>query len=128
MAGTSDITKGSTVLVVSTDPVIGGLLGLLVELEEHRPVFAAGELSPQAAVNRHRPHLVLVDVEHRDGFSPEFLAHAEQQGVSVVAFGHRHPPGELRGLAEARGLSWLALPTDRATFTRTLAEALRGKV
>ena len=118
--------SGSAVLIVSTDPVISALLGLLVEAEEHRPVYDHGDESPQAALNRHQPRLALVDVEHRDGFSPEFLAHAEREGVRIVAFGHRHPPSELRQRAETRDLPWLALPTDRSTFGRTLAEALRG--
>ena len=126
MAGTPDATKGSTVLVVSTDPVIGGLLGLLVELEEHRPVYAAGEPSPQAALVRHRPQLVLVDVEHRDGFSPEFLAHAERAGVNVLAFGHRHPAGEVHRRAVECGVPYVLLPIDRATFARTLSEALNA--
>jgi DNA-binding NtrC family response regulator len=120
------MTSGSTVLIVSTDPVIGALLGLLAEVEQHRPVYDQGDESPQAALNRHRPRLVLLDVEHPDGFSPEFLARAEREGVKIVVFGHRDLPSEVRQQAEARDITWLALPTDRATFGRTLAEALRG--
>ena len=124
--GAQDKREGSTVLVVSTDPVIAGLLGLLVELERHRPAYAEGGESPQAALTRHRPHLVLVDIEHRDGFSDAFLTHAAREGAQVVAFGHRQSPDELREQAEARALPWLELPTDRATFGQTLAEALHA--
>ena len=122
----ANMKSGSIVLIVSTDPVVGALLGLLVEAEQHRPVYDQGDESPQAALSRHQPRLALVDVEHRDGFSPEFMAHAEREGIRVVAFGHRHLPGDLRQRPETRDLPWLALPTDRATFGRTLAEALRG--
>ena len=117
--------EGLIVLVVSTDPVIAGLLGLLVELERHRPAYAAGEESPLAAISRHHPHLLLVDAEHRDGFSDEFLAHPEREGARVVVFGHRHPAGEVRQRAEARSLPYVLLPTDSGTFRRTLTEALR---
>ncbi len=120
------MTSGSTVLIVSTDPVIGALLGILVEAERHRPVYDQSDESPQAALSRHRPPLVLVDVEHRDGFSDEFLAHAEREGAKVVVFGHRYPVGELKQRAGARDIPWLALPTDRATFARTLNQALRA--
>ncbi|MDQ3809854.1 MAG: hypothetical protein M3336_06140 [Chloroflexota bacterium] len=106
--------------------MIAGLLGILVELERHHPAYAAGEESPQAAVSRYRPRLVLVDAEHRDGFSDPFLAHARREGAQVVVFGHRHPSGEVRQQAEARQLPWVLLPTDPETFRRTLAEALRA--
>ena len=124
MAGETNTTKGSTVLVVSTDPVIGGIVGLLVELSEHRPVFDDGRELPEAALTRHLPHLVLVDVEHRDGFSPEFIAHAEREGVRVVAFGHRDPVGEIERRAAECGVRHVLMPPDLDIFRRTLTEAL----
>ena len=124
MAGEPKTATEPPVLVVSTDPVIGGLVGLLVELDGQRPVFDEGYESPQAALTHYQPRLVLVDVEHRDGFSPAFLAHAEREGVRVVAFGHRHPAGEVERRAAECGVRYVLLPPDLATFQRTLAEAL----
>ena len=121
-----DAAEGSTVLVVSTDPVLAALLGLLAELGRHHPVYARGEERPQAALSRYRPRLVLLDVEHTDGFSDAFLTHAKHEGAKVLVFGRNHPGGDLRQRAEARQVPWLALPTDPATFARTLAEALRA--
>jgi DNA-binding response OmpR family regulator len=118
--------QDQTVLIVSTDPLLAALLGLLVELQGHRPVFDQGGESPAEALARHHPRLVLVDADHHDGFSAAFLERARRSGAGVVVFSPGRPDGEVRQLARERGLVALALPTDRVAFRRTLGEALGG--
>jgi DNA-binding response OmpR family regulator len=111
-------------LIISTDPLVAALLGAWAELERYRPVFDQGGESPQAAVERHRPALLLVDVEHRDGASDEFLRRQREAGRPVVLYGSGRTREDVRARAERHGLGWLVLPADRTAFADTLAKAV----
>src|SRR3954452_20223873 len=52
------------ILVIAEHAMIGALLGALVELAGHRPRFAEAGEAPDAAIERLRPDLVLLDCEH----------------------------------------------------------------
>jgi DNA-binding response OmpR family regulator len=118
-------THDSPVLIISPDPLLAALVGLLVELEGHRLAFAGSDESAVAALRRTSPRLVLVDADHPDSFSEGFLTDARRHGARVVIFSPA-TRRELREQARERGLAWLALPSDNHTFARTLAEALVG--
>ena len=60
----------ATVLIVSTVPVVESMLGMYVGRQGYQAAFhtADGE-SAQEAVDWYRPQMIIVDVEHADGFS-----------------------------------------------------------
>jgi DNA-binding NtrC family response regulator len=110
-------------LIISTDPLVAALLGGWAELARYRPVFDQGGEPPQAAVARHRPGLLLVDIEHRDGASDAFLRRQREAGLPVILYGSGRRRDDVRSRAERHGLAWLLLPADQATFTDTLSKA-----
>jgi CheY-like chemotaxis protein len=107
-------------LVISTDPLTAALLGLLLQLEQVPVVYEVGDEVLQALFDRVRPTLVLVDVDHPDGFSDVFMAHAQERGARVVAYSPRRLMEDVRESAAARGVGWFALPTVRATFAAVI--------
>jgi DNA-binding NtrC family response regulator len=112
-------------LIISTDPLVAALLGAWAELERYRPVFDEGNEPPQAAVDRHRPALLLVDIEHRDGASDEFLRRQREAGRPVILYGSRRTRDDVRSRAERHKLEWLVLPTEPGAFSGTLAKAMK---
>ena len=112
------------VLIVSTDPVVGALLGSLAELQGYSVAFDDGHESPWAAVSHHRPKLLLVDVDHRDGASDAFLEDMREAGIPVILYGPRQVPPKVRARAQECALPWLTLPVGHQEFSRTLKETL----
>jgi DNA-binding response OmpR family regulator len=112
-----------TALVISTDPMTAALLGLLLELESYHVVYHEGEEALAVLFDRVRPVMVLVDVDHPDGFSEAFTAYVRDAGGRVLAFSPGRLRDDVRELATARQLPWFALPIDRATFAAALASA-----
>ncbi len=118
-------TSVHTVLIVSTDPLTAALLGAFSELEQLSvAVHDDPAESPAAAIARHQPDLVLVDVDHPDGFQPDLLARLRLSGIAVVAFSPGRLGPDVRALAEPHGLPWIELPLDPARFREVLREAL----
>ena len=117
-------SQGSTVLILSTDPVTSALLSLLTELEGLRPVFAMSYETPAESLLRLRPKLLLVDCDHRAAFRDNFFDLARESGTKVVIFSPGRMSYDVQDYAEARQLPWFALPIDRATLGRTLKSAL----
>jgi DNA-binding response OmpR family regulator len=108
-------------LVISTDPLTGALLGLLLQLEQVSVTYHEGDGEPlEAAFDRVRPALVLVDVDHPDGFSAAFVAKAQAVGVRVVAFSPTRGSDVVEARAATRGVAWFGLPTVRETFAAAI--------
>jgi DNA-binding response OmpR family regulator len=107
-------------LVISTDPLTAALLGLLLQLEQVPVVYETGAELLLALFDRVQPTLVLVDVDHPDGFSATFTAHAQANGARVVAYSAARLTEDVRTLASARGLGWFGLPTLRGTFSAVI--------
>jgi DNA-binding response OmpR family regulator len=111
-------------LVISTDPLTAALLGLLLQLEQVPVVYHEGDGEPLDVVfERVRPTVVLVDVDHPDGFSEAFTVRARSAGARVVAFSPTLETAEVEGRAAERGVSCLGLPTVRADFAAAIAAA-----
>ena len=122
--------KRIRVLVVAADPVIAALLGLLLDPATYEPVFPGALESPEQALTRMRPRLViLLDADLDAARSDLFFARTERLKASVVIFeaptmGARTPSDRLPRKSGAV----LHLPTDRDTLSQVLdqvvAEAL----
>jgi hypothetical protein len=108
-------------LVVSTDPLTAALLGLLLQVEQVPAVYHEGGPEPLTAVfDRVGPTVVLVDIDHPDGFSEAFTSHAQSAGARVIAYSPARLTDEVRDRAVARGLGWFALPTVRQAFAAAI--------
>lgn len=111
------------VLILTPQPLLAALLGMLMELEQFEPMYAAPDESPEDALARIKPLLVVVlDADLAAAHSDLFFARAAKRGIRVVLFA---PPGggrDVRALAEARSLAWFSLPIDRPSLARLLGD------
>jgi DNA-binding NtrC family response regulator len=115
----------ANVLVLARDPVVAALLGMLLELESCEPVFARPGERPEDAISRLRPPLViLLDADMEVARSDLFFARATKGHATVVLFGRGGANPDVAAAPGARGILWLAMPTDRATLARVLEAAL----
>ena len=121
---TSDDARARQVLIVSTDPVVAALLGTLIELDGHLPLFPTADEPPVKALERLRPHAAIVDCDREDACGGEFLARGRSQSTGLVLFSAARLQGEVREIAARHGLPSFALPIDRAALARVLSEAM----
>ena len=107
------------------EPLAAALVGLLLELEKYEPVFALPDESPEEAVRRVRPVLVVVlDGSFDAAASDVFYARAK--GTPVVLFGPARSESNVRQLAEKRKLRWFTMPIDRAPLSQLIRDVVRG--
>lgn len=121
---TSDEGRSRQVLIVSTDAVVAALLGTLVELDGHAPLFPSNDEPPRDALRRLRPDAALVDCDRPDACVREFFDDGRAQSTGVVLFSAARLHDEVREIARRHGLPSFALPIDRAALSRVLAEAM----
>ena len=121
---TSEAGRSRQVLILSRDAVVAALLGTLVELDGHAPVFPARDEPPRSALERLRPPVALVDCDHAHACGEEFFAMGRAQATGVVLFSASRLQREVREIAERFGLPSFALPIDRASLTRVIADAM----
>jgi hypothetical protein len=99
------------ILILSDEPVIAALVGILIELTGREPAFPHANESPADALERLRPlAVILVDCAFAAARSDVFFAMAAQKRVGVVVFG---PDGHARDIGEIaahRSIPWLVLP------------------
>ena len=113
----------SRILILAQESVAAALLGLLVELDRYEPVFAHPNESPEEAVRRVRPALVILLDGSLDAAASDVF-HARAKDTPIILFGTPGTAGRVRAVALERKLSWFALPVDRATVTRLIKEAV----
>ena len=122
MTPTSSRTR---VLVIATDPVVGALLGMLLDPAQYEPVFPQHGERPEDALARVRPPLViLLDGAQEAARSDLFLARAQRSRAALLLFAPTGEAGATPAAADTRGVPWIALPIDRAGLSRALGEAL----
>jgi len=120
-------TPLSKVLILAREPLVAALLGMLLELEKSEPAFARPDESPDEAVRRVRPFLVLIlDGSLDDARSDVF--HARLKGTPVVLFATPSTESAVRVVANERRLPWFTMPVERETLGRIVREALASKV
>jgi len=122
---------GLTVLIVSTDAIIGALLALHAEVHGYRAVVAEDDETPNTAVARCSPRIILVDLDRSDAFSPTFVAQQRAAGRCVIAFSPKRLAAEVRAQAEGFSLQFFAMPVDVTGFKTMLDDAatsVRGSI
>lgn len=115
---------GSTVLILSTDSVTAGLLGILAEIEGYHPLFAGAGEPPEHSIARLRPTVALVDCDHAAACADALFDEARATGTRVIIFSPGRMRDDVRSFAEERSLPWFALPIDRAALARALQGTL----
>lgn len=112
-------------LILTPQAMTGALIGMLVELSQHEPVFADPAERPEDALARHLPLLVIIADGEVDTFRSDlFIARAQHRGIGVVVFGRASSEGTA-DWAKERGLQYLELPSDAEAFGRILDQASR---
>ena len=115
------MSQSSSVLLLSDDPIALALLGLLAELADFAPVFAAPGERPEDTLGRVRPVLAaLIDDSLDAARSAVFFARAAQQRVPVAIFAGRGSRGELKARIAERGIPYLELPVQAAELARVI--------
>jgi hypothetical protein len=118
------VSSRPTVLLLSDDPMTLALVGMLLELANVVPAFAAAGERPEDALARVRPVLVvLVDDMLDAARSDMFFARAAQRRVALAVFPGKTSRGDLRNAIGERGIPWLDLPTDVASLARVIQSA-----
>ena len=101
---------------------MAALVGLLLELDKYEPTFALPNESPEEAVRRVRPFLVLLlDGAFEEAASDVF--HARLKGTPVVLFATPSNEGAVRTVANERNLPWFTMPVTREVLLRAVREA-----
>lgn len=95
---------------------------MLLELDTYEPAFAQPGESPEEAVQRVRPVLIVILDGSLDAADSDVF-HGRARGAGVVLFGTRSNLPHVREIAAKRGLLWFSMPTDRVTLVRVMREA-----
>ena len=114
-----------TLLIVSTDSPTATLLGAFAEVEGyHVEIHDDARETPEDAVRRARPTLILIDIDHPDGFAPDFLEELQDRGIPAVAFSPGRLTSEVLERVRPYGLPMVTLPIDPAAFGAVLRQAI----
>jgi hypothetical protein len=114
----------STVLVLSSDPLLAALLGALLETLGFPPAFAAAGERPRDTLVRLRPWAVLLDCDHGDACGDSFLGPAAMMGTRVLIFGSEARRRQLDDLSDRYQLRAVVIPARPQRMPALLREAL----
>ena len=95
-----------------------------VELAGHAPHFAEKDEPARAALMRVRPRLALIDCDHEESCSDEFVGPALMTGARVLLFRSRGNLRDMAELADRLKLRVIDMPTSHDTLTAVLGEML----
>ena len=112
------------VLIFSSDPLAAALLGAAVELAGHAPHFAEKDELARAALMRVRPRLALIDCDHEESCSDEFVGPAIMTGARVLLFRSRANQRDMSELATRLNLRVIDMPTSHDTLAEVLREMI----
>ena len=112
------------VLIISSDPLAAALLGAAVELAEHMPHFVRADERARSALLRVRPRLVLIDCDHEEACTDEFVGPAIMTGAHILLFRSNRTTADRAGFSERFDLRILDMPREHGEITAILREAL----
>ena len=120
----SDDVSRHAVLILSSDALAAALLGAAVELAGHQPHFARQGEPARTALLRVRPKLVLIDCDHEESCTDEFVGPALMTGGQVLLFRSRRSQHDRTEFAERLSLRVIDMPLDHRELTKVLHEVL----
>lgn len=119
----NDVSRHA-ILVFSSDALAAALLAAAAELAGHAPCFARADETARNAVRRVRPRLVLIDVDHEETCSDEFIGPALMMQARVLMVRSKRSHRDASDLVDRLELRVLELPADYGSLTRQLNEEL----
>lgn len=114
------------VLIFSSDPLAAALLGAAVELAGHMPHFALRDEPARSALLRVRPRLVLIDCDHEETCTDEFVGPALMTSARVLLFRSHHTRRDMGEFAARLSLRIVDMPSEHEALTELLREMLAG--
>lgn len=121
----STLTRDQKVLVIAPDPLLGALIGVVVENARMRPVFPQHGEAPDAALSREKPLAAIVVEATSDAARSElFIVRARKRNIPVLLFGSTAVIAPRRAAGAASAAGFFGFPDDFARFEtalRTLA-------
>jgi hypothetical protein len=112
------------VLVFSSDPLAAALVGAAVELAGHMPHFVREGEAARSALLRVRPRLIIIDCDHAEACSDEFVGPALMTAAQVLLFRSRRTVRNASGFAERLSLRVMDMPIEHEQLTTVLNELL----
>ncbi len=112
------------ILIFSSDPLAAALLGAAGELAGCVPYYAREDEAARAALLRVRPAVVLIDCDHEEACSDEFVGPALMTGAKVVLFRSRNTRRDMQPFADRLSLHVMNMPSDITTFGALLPDLL----
>jgi CheY-like chemotaxis protein len=107
------MTTVGPILILTEQPVIAALVGMLVELAGCEAVFAGDDEQPADALTRLRPlAVILIDAEMNAARSDLLFALAARKQIGLVVFGAGGRAREVAEIAAQRQIPWVTLPPD----------------
>lgn len=113
------------VLIVAQHPVIGALLGSLVELSGHLAEFPQPSESPAAAVNRAHPQLILIDSDHPFSSDSRLFSSASQTRCPLLMFSSTLSGTDTAECAARREVESFTLPIKYRAFVDMIERVLQ---
>ncbi|HKH90202.1 MAG TPA: hypothetical protein VKA54_00290 [Gemmatimonadaceae bacterium] len=113
-----------SILVLSSDPLAAALVGAAIELSGHSPRFAQSEEAARAALLRVRPSLVVIDCDHVEACSEEFIGPALMTNSRVMLIRSRRTRRDVSELATRLGLRVVEMPIEHDSLSDVLREML----
>jgi DNA-binding response OmpR family regulator len=113
-------------VVISTQAEIAGILCEFLAHDGYQARIEDGTEPLAAVLDRVRPRVVLIDVDHPDGFSAGFIERARGIGAAVVAYSPSRDEREVRSLAAAHNLAAFGCPLRLTRMRAALRAALRA--
>jgi hypothetical protein len=119
-----DDVSRHAVLILSADPLAAALLGAAVELAGHVPHFVRQGEPARDALLRVRPRLVLVDCDHDESCTDEFVGPALMTGARVMLFRSRRTERDRTAFASRLSLRVVEMPAEHEVLKSVLLEML----
>ena len=105
--------------------MVAALVGLLLDPDQFDPTFPLARERPEDAIARVRPPLVLVlDCDLDAARSDLFFARTAKTRSAIVVFGTPTHRQDVAEVAQARGIPWVRLPTNRDALTNAIEAAI----
>jgi len=122
----SDEVRRSAVLICSSDPLAAALLAAAIELAGHAPHFPQNGERARDALRRVKPTLALVDCDHDDSCSDEFIGSALMMQARVLLCRSKRTVRDVRDFAERLNVRVVDLPLRYDELHATLQEMIPG--
>ena len=126
LTSSDDDVSFHAVLILSSDPLAAALLGAAVELAGHVPHFQRRDEPARSALLRVRPRIALIDCDHEESCSDEFVGPALMTGARILLFRSRRTRRDMTDFAARLTLQIVEMPAEHEVLTALLREMLAG--